>query len=114
MLKRVDLGQFRAQLSRLVSSVEQREQRVILWRHGAPVAALVSLEDFDRLWSWEDEEIFGPKDEETGRPMGMSWVKRTGWTPERPELRERPEAAGGVGAASAEDDDERRKWWEFW
>lgn len=112
MLKRVDLAQFRSRISGFVTSVERGDGRVILWRHGVPVAAVVSLEDFDRLWAWEDEELFGPKDAETGRPKGAVWVKATGWAPERPELRARPAEAGGVVAA--EDDEARRKWWEFW
>ena len=43
----VSIAEAKARFSALVSSVLHRRQRIVIERHGKPVAALVSLEDSD-------------------------------------------------------------------
>lgn len=107
MLTKISLTRFRRDLTRLLPPVIAGETRVILWRHGKPIAALVSMADFDRIWSWGDEEVLGPADPETGKRKGVRWVRDTGWTPERPPLKPRPAEAGGAGETV-------RKRWRWW
>jgi len=103
MLTRISLTAFRREMTRLLPDVIAGRTRVIVWRHGKPIAALVSMADFDRVWSWEDEDLLGPKDPETGRRQGIQWVRETGWRPRRPPLKERPEEAGGAA--------QKKRWW---
>jgi len=48
------LSQAREELAELVNLVHYRNERVILLRHGRPVAALVSAEDLELLERLED------------------------------------------------------------
>ena len=49
MVKRVSAAQAKAQLSALVAEVAYAGQHVIIERRGKPLAALVSVEDLERL-----------------------------------------------------------------
>jgi prevent-host-death family protein len=49
MIKRVSAAQAKATLSTLLSEVAYGGRRVIIERHGKPVAALVSMEELERL-----------------------------------------------------------------
>ena len=49
MVKRVSAAQAKAQLSELVAEVAYAGQHVIIERRGKPLAALVSVEDLERL-----------------------------------------------------------------
>ncbi|MCP5039047.1 MAG: type II toxin-antitoxin system Phd/YefM family antitoxin [Rhodobacteraceae bacterium] len=79
---RANMGQVRRHLALLIARVEHHGTKIILRRHGKPVAAIVSMDDFHRIWEIEDEEILGPRDPDTGRRMGAQWVRETGWKPE--------------------------------
>jgi len=107
MLTRLTLTAFRRELTTHLPGVIAGEVRVIIGRHGKPVAALVSMDDLDKLWSWDDDEMLGPKDPETRKRKGVRWVRDTGWKPERPPLKPRPPEAGGEAV-------ERRKGWRWW
>jgi prevent-host-death family protein len=48
---KVSSAQARAKLPELVSDVAHKGSRVIIEKHGKPVAALVSIEDLERLES---------------------------------------------------------------
>lgn len=49
----------RKQLSELISRVVYRNDRVILTRQGRPVAALISIGDFEDFEEYEDSEDAG-------------------------------------------------------
>ena len=49
MVKRVSAAQAKAHLAELVASVAYKGERVIIERRGKPVAALVTVEDLERL-----------------------------------------------------------------
>ncbi|NKW72101.1 type II toxin-antitoxin system Phd/YefM family antitoxin [Rhodobacteraceae bacterium R_SAG10] len=70
MVIRVNITDVRPQLSRLVGMAEHVGKKVIIARHGKPVAALVSMADFYRIWKDEDEELYGPVDPVSGRRRG--------------------------------------------
>lgn len=46
----------RQHLSEIVNQVARRERRVLLEKHGAPVAAIVSHDDLKRLKELDEEE----------------------------------------------------------
>lgn len=50
----VAVDQTRAELAELVDLVHARDERVVLVRHGRPVAALISAEDLELLEQLED------------------------------------------------------------
>ncbi|MGH2459953.1 MAG: type II toxin-antitoxin system Phd/YefM family antitoxin [Chloroflexota bacterium] len=62
MAKRVSAAQAKAQLSALASGAAFRGERYVIERRGKPVAALVSMDDLERL---EQER------EPTGKPLGL-------------------------------------------
>ncbi len=45
----ITLGEVKRDLSKLVDRVARRRERVVLTFHGKPQAALISLEDYERL-----------------------------------------------------------------
>lgn len=49
MAKRVSAAEAKAKLAELVGSVAHGGERILIERHGKPVAALVSTEDLERL-----------------------------------------------------------------
>ncbi|MBI2917501.1 MAG: type II toxin-antitoxin system Phd/YefM family antitoxin [Chloroflexi bacterium] len=98
MVKKVSASAAKAQLAELVLGVAYRGDRVVIERRGKPVAALVSVEDLERLeqtqptaasqrgalailglWKdWPKEEldalvadIYAERDRDTGRPVDM-------------------------------------------
>ena len=48
-MKTLPLAEAKAKLSKLVSDVERRDERVTITRHGRPVAMMLSQTDFDGL-----------------------------------------------------------------
>ncbi len=97
MVKKVSASEAKAQLAELVLGVAYRGDRVVIERRGKPVAALVSVEDLERLeqvpaggtrnplaiiglWKdWPKEEldalvadIYAERDRDTGRPVDLS------------------------------------------
>lgn len=53
-LIRTNLSEARDNLSDLVNRVNYGQERIMLERHGKPVAAIVSIEDINRLKAFED------------------------------------------------------------
>ena len=49
MVRRMPLAEVRANIAAVISQVFHRAERVVIERHGRPVAALVSLDDLARL-----------------------------------------------------------------
>ncbi len=49
MVKHVSAADAKAHFSALISEVEHGNAHIVIERHGRPVAALVSIEDFARL-----------------------------------------------------------------
>lgn len=67
MFLRVNLTEVRPRLSEIMGRAEHGNTKVMILRNGKPVAALVSMKDFWRVWEAETDEIRGPKDPVTGR-----------------------------------------------
>ena len=87
----VNLREVRPRLSELIARANHHGSKVQIRSHGKKVAALVSMEDYERIWEYEMLERFGPRDPVTGRPKGMRWVEEHNWTPGTywgPEMRE--------------------------
>jgi len=49
MMKHVSAADAKAHFSSLISEVEHGKAHIVIERHGRPVAALVSMEDLERL-----------------------------------------------------------------
>lgn len=84
MIRRVQVTDVRPQLTQLLGRVENGSEKLLLTRYGKPVAALVSMADFDRVWDAEEEELYGPRDPKTGRRPGpilraSAALKGRGW-----------------------------------
>ena len=98
MAKRVSAAQAKAQLAELVAQVSHRGDHYIIERRGKPIAALVTVEELEKLerdrvtserplgalalvGAWrevEDEtfdclvaEIYAERDRDTGRPVEL-------------------------------------------
>lgn len=98
MVKKVSASEAKAQLAELVLGVAYRGDRVVIERRGKPVAALVSMDDLERLeqrdaappgpggalaiiGAWKDvpkeeldalvADIYAERDRDTGRPVDM-------------------------------------------
>lgn len=98
-MKRVSAAQAKAQFSALVAEVAYNGARVIIERRGRPLAALVSLDDLERLGrgrtlstqprgalalvgAWREledreidalvEDIYAQRAREMGRPVNLS------------------------------------------
>ena len=67
MIARIQVTDVRPRLTELLGRVENGSEKLLLTRYGKPVAALVSMADFDRVWEAEEVELSGPRDPETGR-----------------------------------------------
>lgn len=111
---RVNMRDVRANLTELIRRVQEDGQYILIDRHGKRVAVIVSPRDWERIEADLDEEFYGPRDPETGRPKGVAWVKATGWAQERKRLREaaRVEREGEVERAEVEAA-RRRRWWRW-
>lgn len=76
-MERKKLSEAKATFSAVVDSVEERGEPVIIERHGKPVAALVSMEDLERL-----EALRGAEPPTAPNPYGLlaflgGWGHRT-------------------------------------
>jgi prevent-host-death family protein len=101
MLIRINLSELRPRLTEMIGEVRYGGQKVIIWRHGRPVAALMSMDDFARVWDELDDEAMGPAAPVTRNRPGPRWVRLTRWMRPR-KLRPLPEEAGGaLGEAAA-------------
>lgn len=52
----INFTSVRQQLSQLVNQVARKERRILVEKHGAPVAAIVSPDDLKRLDALDEEE----------------------------------------------------------
>ena len=75
----IPLTQLRSRLTEALDATVQRQNRVILTRHGKQIAALVTIDELDLIWRDEDYTLYGPINPDTGRRHGAAWVKATGW-----------------------------------
>ncbi|KAJ56144.1 hypothetical protein ACMU_10335 [Actibacterium mucosum KCTC 23349] len=74
----IRLTDLRPHLTTCLKRVE-RGEKLILRRHGKPVAALVNMADYARVWDAEEDALFGPIDPATGRrPGGVMKLSGTG------------------------------------
>jgi prevent-host-death family protein len=72
-------SQARARLSELLNLVSTRGDRIILERHGKPVAALISIEDLEMFQYLEDQAEIALANEalaEGGEPIPLEDVER--------------------------------------
>jgi prevent-host-death family protein len=74
---RLTVSEARKRMGDMVMHVQDPNECVVLTRHGAPVAALVSMASLKRIWQIEDEEergqIRNPLNKnahQAGRPFG--------------------------------------------
>jgi prevent-host-death family protein len=78
----ISIADLRARLGDLVSRVSYKHDRVVITKHGKPVAALISAEDlqfFERLEDRMDNEAADAAEAETrknGGPIPWETVKR--------------------------------------
>jgi prevent-host-death family protein len=78
----ISIADLRARLGDLVSRVSYKHDRVVITKHGKPVAALISasdMEKFQELEDWNDIQAAKAADRETrkaGGPIPWSTVKR--------------------------------------
>ena len=109
-MTKISLTQLRRDMTRLLPLVKQPGFRLVIWRHRTPIAVIVSMDEYDRLISWEDEDLNGPLVDPGNslKRRGGKWVDDTGWKPDRPPLKPRPPEAGGAVV------EEKRKRWGFW
>ena len=96
-IKRVSTAEAKAKLSELIGAVAYGRHKVVIERRGRPVAALVSLEDAERiatadtarrpggalalLGAWADledaeidemvDDIYAARERDTGRPVEL-------------------------------------------
>ncbi len=75
----IPMTELRSRLTEALDATVQRENRVIITRHGKQIAALVTMDELDLIWRDEDYELYGPIDPATGHRHGAAWVKATGW-----------------------------------
>lgn len=77
------LTQFRARLSENIDAIRTGAYPIVIYRHGRPAAALVSLEDWERIAENTDEILHGPIRARSGIRMGRSewrkWRKKFGF-----------------------------------
>lgn len=137
---RIGMTRLRARLTEMIDLTLQGRERVMIYRHGKPVVALVTVNELHRIWADEDYELYGPIDPETGARYGAAWVARTGWkrplfeaeaiAKEAAEKAEVEEMYARVEAKmkSWEEEDERategsagdarpvwwKRWWRWW
>jgi prevent-host-death family protein len=69
----ISIAELRARLGDLVSRVSYKHDRVVITKHGKPVAALISasdMEKFEELEDWNDNQAAEASDRETKRNGG--------------------------------------------
>ena len=70
----ITLTRFRRTLAEQIDHVRSGGAPVVIFRFGRPAAALVSIEDLDRIWMAEEDMLSGPVMEATGqRPGQQLW-----------------------------------------
>jgi prevent-host-death family protein len=79
---RIAATEVREKLAEILNEVAFRGKRVVLDRHGKPVAALISVEDLELL-EWLEDEI----DLESAREAMAEKAGRVTWEDLRKELR---------------------------
>jgi prevent-host-death family protein len=52
---KMTISELKRQLSPVINAVHRKETRVLIEKSGVPVAALVSVEDLERLTTWDRE-----------------------------------------------------------
>jgi prevent-host-death family protein len=91
----ISIAELRARLGDLVTRVSYKHDRVVITKHGKPVAALISandMEKFEELEDWNDTKAAEAAIRETkrnGGPIPWSVVKR------EMKLRRRTDAVHG-------------------
>ena len=91
----ISLAELRAKLGDLVSRVSYKHDRVVITKHGKPVAALISASDMEKFQELEDwNDIQALRD-------GLKDAKKNGTVPLDTVLRE-------FGLKTARDDVQRR------
>lgn len=86
MILKVTSSDLRTQLAERLREVELTNRKIIIERHGRKIGVLVSMKDFERVWTAEGDEISGPVNPETGRRRGSlirpgemaDWLLRRG------------------------------------
>src|ERR1700736_5655713 len=69
----ISIADLRARLGDFVSRVSYKHDRVVIMKHGKPVAAIISasdMEKFQDLEDWNDIQAAEPSDKETKRDGG--------------------------------------------
>ncbi len=69
----ISIADLRARLGDLVSRVSYKHDRIVITKHGKPVAALISasdMEKFEELEDWNDIQAAKASDRETKRNGG--------------------------------------------
>ena len=77
MVIHVNMTDVRPHLSELIGKAEHGGEKMVILRFGQPVAALVSMADFERIEEVIDEETLGPRNPETGRRRGNALIRAT-------------------------------------
>ena len=78
----ISIAELRARLGDLVSRVSYNHDRVVITRHGKPVAAIISasdMEKFQELEDWNDIQAAEASERETkrnGGPIPWRTIKR--------------------------------------
>ncbi|WP_146345065.1 type II toxin-antitoxin system Phd/YefM family antitoxin [Phaeobacter marinintestinus] len=77
---RISVSEARARLGQLCAQAQDPRQIIILTRHGRDLAAIVSLEEVQRIWRLQEEQWFGRRLPWSGKRRG-SVVLPMGLTP---------------------------------
>ena len=80
---RISIGQVKRDISELVNRVAYRGERIVLTSRGKPKAALVSIEDYERLKREQPEEAVARWDEWVAKceALNEKIAKRRGGEP---------------------------------
>lgn len=73
----LSVSQARPALGRLVTRAQDPRETIVLTRHGRPLAALVSMEEAQRIWRLQEDEWAGRRSVVSGNRLGQSL--RLGW-----------------------------------
>ncbi len=124
LLNRVSMTKLRPHLREVIEAIHAHNSKFLITHHGHQVAAIVSIQDFWRIWEDEDLDLLGPKHPQTGKRPGPIWVRESGWqrhlavewTEAGPVVKKGyvakiPEEAAQAPQMRAP---ERRRWWALW
>ena len=95
MTKRISAAQAKAHLSELMAQVAYGGEHYVIERRGKPLAALVSVDDLERL----------EQGRATSAPSGRTWPSRLPSCPRARSCPPSPAVLGGVEHAAAPVDD---------